>query len=116
MAFDTLLEPKASDLNQKKTFLFAYEDEFCFVLVLTHQVEILWSGDGDAEQIADVTIISCLVPAADAVCTGAATGGMSAPHLKENVPIRHLSGPLIPNQQICISHRDITPIDLSSRQ
>lgn len=29
MAHDTLLEPKASDLNQKKTFLFAYEDEFC---------------------------------------------------------------------------------------
>lgn len=58
------------------------------MLDFTHQVEILWSGDGDAEQVADVAIISCLFPAAEAVRTGTAAGGMSTPHLKANVSIR----------------------------
>lgn len=70
--------------------------QFCSVLAFTHQVEILWSGNRDAEQITDVTLISCPVPAAGAISTGGATGGVPAPHLREHVPFQHLNGALMP--------------------
>lgn len=70
--------------------------QFCCVLAFTHQVEILWSGNRDLEQITDVTLISCPVPAAGAISTGGATGGVPAPHLREHVTFRHLNGALMP--------------------
>ncbi len=64
--------------------------------VFTHQVEVLWSCDRDVEQITDVTIISCSVPATGAVSTSRATGGVPAPHLRKDVTFQHLNGAVMP--------------------
>lgn len=45
---------------------------------LTHQVEVFWSGDRDVDHATYVWILCTSIPAAGAVGTGTAAGGVHA--------------------------------------